>query len=268
MAGNLSGNLLRSANGGGVSIPQYTPVAAVSAAHTQQSPGRGMFEPTPEATVPAAPGDVWNPRDRTPHTAAQVRTASHSENSMAAPIPSGVDQERGDNTVAARMVQAHAHTAYVEETYPRFQSPTAGRDIAWTDGRAPIQPNVDAFLVGPNGYDLSNPASEVYGGARYRLGTETTMFGRYEFWQKQGQEGWLRPVQGEYPILPVDKPNITDPAPYSTPSSGTARWKLPSFQDPRMFTTPSETGMSDYVMAQNNPQLSGGFSEFDDGGRM
>jgi hypothetical protein len=261
---SLSGNLVRSAH-----YERFTSVAGVSPAHTEQSPGRGMFEPTPEASVPPAPGNLFAPRDVTPHTAAQVRTAEHWENSSAQPIPSGVDEERGQNTVQSRMVEAHSRTAYTPECYDRFISPTAGRTIEWTEGRAPIQPNVDAFLTGPNGYDFSNPPSEVYGGQRYRLGTDNHIFGRYQFWTKQGQDAWLRPTVTEYPILPVDKPNIADPAPYSSPTSGTARWRLPSFQDPRMFTTPSETGMSDYVMAQRGePGPAAGFSEFEDGGRM
>ncbi|MFG2848492.1 hypothetical protein ACGF12_35835 [Kitasatospora sp. NPDC048296] len=256
----LSGNLMRSAH-----YERYTSVGPVSRMHTEQQPGRGMFEPTPEANVAPNPGDMWAPRDVTPHTDALVRTAGHGESSMAAPVPSGVPETLGDRAAQARLIEAHAHQAYTPEQYPRPIS-NGRRDVVWTEGRAPIQPNMEAFLTGPNGYDFSNPPSEVYGGERYRLGTDTHYFGHYEYWTKQGQDAWLRPVTTEYPILPVDKPQIADPAPYTSPSVGTQRWRLPSFQDPRMFTAPSETGMSDFAMAQ---QQSGPVAaEFDDGGRL
>jgi hypothetical protein len=261
MDSGLSGNLMRQAH-----YERRTSVGPVSNMHTQQQSGRGMFEPTPEASVTPNPGDLWAPRDVTPHTPAEVRTAGHGESTMAAPVPSGVAETLGDRVAQSRMVEAHAHTGYTPEQYPRPIS-NGRRDIVWTDGRRPIQPNVDAFLVGPNGYDLSNPPSEVYGGDRYRVGADTHYFGHYEYWTKQGQDAFIRPVTTEYPMLPVDKPQIPDAAPYTSPSVGTQRWKLPSFQTPRMFTAPSETGMSDYAMAQRAQQPTP-VSEFDDGGRL
>lgn len=260
----LSGNLMRQAT----HYERYTSVAGYSPAHEHVSPGRGIFEPMPETAVTPNPGDVWVPRDATPYTGATLPALDHGAASLAAPVPSGVDGERADNSVTARMVAAHARLDYDPAQYHPHHSATQGRTISWVDGRRPQEPSMDAFLVGPNGYDRSNPASDVYGGDRYRVGVWTPYFGHYEFWQKQGQDAWVRPVQYEVPILPVDKPNISNPAPYSTPSSGTARWKLPSFQDPRMFTTPSETGLSDYVMTQQAATAGADYGFYDDGGRL
>lgn len=257
----LSGNLMRQAT----HYERYTSVAGVSDAHTTVSPGRGIFEPTPEASVAPAPGDVWTPYDPTPYSGAVLPTGDHGSSSMAPPIPSGVDQERGDNTVTARMVHAHAYVDYAPNQDVPYRSASQGRTIGWVDGRAPAPYSPEAFVTGNNGYDFSNPTSDVYGGDRYRLGTWTPYFGQYEFWQKQGQDAWVRPVQYEVPILPVAKPNISNPAPYSTPSSGTQRFVLPSFQDPRMFSTPSETGMSDFAMANLTAAPA---SDFTDDGRM
>jgi hypothetical protein len=256
----LSGNLMRQAT----HYERHTSVAGVSDAHSVQSPGRGIFEPTPETATPPAPGNVWSPFDPTPHTelyGAGLPTGNHGASSMAPPIPSGVDQERGDNTATARMVHAHSGLMYDANQYAPYHAATQRRSIEWVDGRRPQDPSMDAFLVGPNGYDRSNPTSDVYGGDRYRVGTWTPMFGHYEFWQKQGQDAWIRPVAYEVPILPVDKPNVANPAPYTTPSSGTQRFVLPSFQDPRMFVTPSETGMSDFTMTQQSPVGAYGFAD-------
>jgi len=257
----LSGNLMRQAT----HYERYTSVAGVSDAHSTVSPGRGIFEPTPEAAVAPAPGDVWTPYDPTPHTSAVLPTGDHGASTMAPPIPSGVDQERGDNTVTARMVHAHAYVDYQQHQQHVYRSATQGRDIAWVEGRAPAPYSAEAFVTGNNGYDFSNPTSDVYGGDRYRLGTWTPYFGHYEFWQKQGQDAWLRPVAYEVPILPVDKPNVANPAPYTTPSSGTQTHIMPWNQDPRMFTTPSETGMSDFAMAN---MMAGPPSDFADTGRL
>lgn len=259
-----SGNLVRQAH-----YERYTSVAGVSPAHAQQTPGRGMFEPTPEAAVPAQPGDVWQPYDQTPHTGVRPPTPRHTATpgrGPAAPIPSGVDEERGQNTVNDRMVATHANVEYVPYERPVYKHGGQGRSITSVEGRRPLQPSMEAFLVGNNSYDTSNPPSEVYGGERYRLGTADQYFGRYEYWTKQGQDGWLRPTVTEHPILPVEKPRVANSAPYTRNSSGRARSLYPMTQDPRMFVTPSETALSDYTMANQQLGNPGGF--VDDGGRL
>lgn len=259
----LSGNLMAGAH-----YERTVSVGAVDPGHSQQSAGRGIFEPTPEANTPPAPGDIWTPYDPTPYTGLVPPRPDHTASHGAAvPIPSGVDGERGQNTANDRMVTVHSHADYVPYERPVYKSQRQGHIIVTTEGRAPAPaPPVEAFLTGRNGYDFSNPPSEVYGGARYRLGTLTQMFGSYEFWQKQGQDATVRPVVTEAPILPVAKPPIPNSAPYTRNSNGTDRALYPQFQDPRSFTTPSETAMSDYTMATMPAYNPGGF--VDDSGRM
>lgn len=258
----FSGNLVRGAH-----YERYTSVGPVDPGHSQQSPGRGIFEPTPEAATPPAPGDIWTPYDATPHTGLTPPRPTHvASYGPAAPIPSGVDGERGQNTVNDRMIRAHEPASYVPEVRAPYKAATQGRIIEHVQGRGPAPYSMEAFLTGRNGYEFSNPTSDVYGGERYRLGTLTQMFGRYEYWTKQGQDAMVRPVVTEAPILPVDKPPIPGAAPYTRNSNGTDRSLYPAFQDPRAFTTPSETGMSDYVMSRQATPNPGGF--YEDGGRL
>ncbi len=259
-----SGNLVRTAH-----YPRYTSVGGVDPGHAQVRREHELFEPdiTTEG-VPSSGPSLWQPVDVTPQTGAGVPAYNHN-GSMARPLPMDADagpaaQYRSND----RMVAAHGLVDYVPDTRaPFFQAATQAVDIDFVQGAAPAPPSMEAFVTGPNSYEFSNPANEVYSGDRWRLGQDIVIFGRYDYWTKQGQEAQLRAVEMEEPQFPINTGPIKDPAPYSPWSSGLAYFHQTSFNVPRLFAPPSETGISDLTMAQQSDEPSSP-SDFANDGRL
>lgn len=244
-------------------FPSYTSVPGVSGGHIQRVSAPDPFSPEP-ANVQATTEDVWQPEDVSTHTEMMVEPVSHWAD-LQRPVPSNVEGPDDDVAATARMLANHQVVQYRPNKYVPYKHADQGRHIAYVDGRRPQEPSVEAFLMGRNSYDATNAPSEVYGGDRYRLGTWIEDFGLYEYWTKQGQDGWLRAYTGLEPQMPVTKERIADSAPYTPNSSGTATWTLPQWQRPSLFSLPSETSMSDYELAaQGEPAP----SDFYDDGRM
>jgi hypothetical protein len=247
------------------------PVPGINPEHEHPDPEPDPFQPAPEG-VQAAAFDVYQPEDTSVHTEMQQRPFSHW-GYLQAPVPSSVPSETAGIAATARMIADHACVDYRPDVYPLYKHADQGRSIEFDTGRAPWQagesvPDEMAYLVmGRNAYDQTQQPNEVYSAdaGRYRLGTTVTDFGRYEFHTLQGQDAELRAYTGLEPAFPVDKPGITDPAPYSPSSSGTTTWTLPAFQVPSMFALPSETSLTDYEAAgtQDYWQGGSGFQEED-----
>jgi hypothetical protein len=254
----LSGNLMSTAK----HFEWSTPVDPVAASHDHYQPTNALFEPG--QNVPAVESTVWTPYDVAPQSGRMVPEPNHV-GITARPVQSGIPRELADYTHQDRVIAAHEVDSYDPYQSPPFRNSPQGRSISWVKGRLPAAPAMEAFLVGRNGYDVSNPPSEVYGGERYNLGHETVIFGTYEYWQKQGQDATLRPIEYEYPTFPVDKPPLGNTAPYTKSSRGTDTWTLPTYNTPMLFNAPSETALSDFTMANGAPAGASGFA---DTGRM
>lgn len=239
------------------------PVPGINPEHEHPEPDPDPFSPAPQAA--SQPGDVWQPADLPTYTAMQLADRPHWT-PLEAPLPSSVPVGIAGEEATRRMLANHMHIDYRPNTYAPYKHATQGRSIEFVEGRRPGAMPAEALMMGTNSYDATNAPSEVYGGDRYRLGTQIQDFGRYEFWTKQGQDANLRGYTGLEPAFPVDKPRVPDSAPYTPNSSGTTTWTLDSFQSPSMFGLPSETAVTDYQATVDALPDQG--SQFDDGGRL
>lgn len=192
-------------------------------------------------------------------------------------VPSGVEYGRAQQAMQERMMVDHSDSNYVADENRRYLHATQGQSNKFVVGRMPQNAGVDPgpdlqYLVnGQNSYDHTNQPNEVYAGdpanvGRYRLGYDTKMFGLYRNpIGKFGQDAELHSYTGLHPALPQAKPQMTDIAPYTWPSTGTAHWApTPHNQVPSMFSLPSETSMTDATVL-NEFADSGAGSEFTDG---
>lgn len=245
-------------------FPRYTSVAGVSGGHLEPTADPDPFQPEQEAVRPTTE-DAWLPQEAPGHTEWTVSPVQHWTR-LQPPVPSNVEGPDDDLAATARMVANHSVVEYRPDTYPVYRHGDQGRTIEYVEGRRPVEPSLEALQMGRNSYDATNAPSEVYGGERYRLGTHIELFGRYEFWTKQGQDGMLRAYEGMHPNLPVDKPRVEDSAPYTPNSSGTATWTQPTWQDPSSFALPSESALSEYQMSSKPAPEDHGF--YDDDGMM
>ena len=263
-----SGALLRAA---GAHFSSRPPVPGVNPEHTQPDPDPDPFSPQVEAQP--APGDVWQPDDLPRHTEMVVRDRPHWAY-LEAPVPTNVPREVAGLATTARMLENHGRVDFRPDQYAPYKHASQGRTIEFCPGRMPqvagesTGPGTEYLMMGRNGYDVTNQPNEVYQGdaanvGRYRLGMRIEDFGLYEFHTQQGQDAWLRAYSGLEPMFPTDKPRVPDSAPYTPNSSGTTTWTLNQWQLPSFFSLPSETSMTDQMVADESADP--GFS---DGGRM
>lgn len=192
-----------------------------------------------------------------------------------APVPTGEPYGRAQQAMQERMMVDHSDTNYVPDSYRRYTHYSQGQNNQFVVGRLPQNAGVDPgenlqYLVnGTNSYDHTNQPNEVYAGdpanvGRYRLGTDTKVFGLYQNpIGKFGQDAQLHSYTGLTPALPQAKPAMKDTAPYTPNSTGTHHWiPAPFAQIPSLFGLPSETVMTD-VATVNDFADSGG--EYTDG---
>lgn len=270
MADSYSGFLTRYAH-----YKWRPPVPGVSADHGPAPDSTIADDPfQPEYEAPAErEHNIWQPQDVSAQSEMVQRPISHWAD-LQDPVPSSVPVDVSTIAATARMIANHCRVDYRPDPSRYYKHATQGRSIEYIDGRRPQLSGVDApeFLVaGKNSFDFTNQPNEVYQGdsanvGRYRVGSRIDDFGRYEFSQKQGQDAWLRAYSGLHPQVPVDKPRVPDSAPYTPNSSGTTTWTLNSFQDPSLFSLPSETAVTDYVTATEGEPAE--YQPFDDGGRL
>lgn len=245
-------------------FPRYTSVPGVSGGHVEPTEEADPFSPEPTG-VQQTTADVWQPQDVSQQTEMIMRPVSHWAD-LESPVPSNIEGPDEDIAATTRWLANHSQMDYRPDLYVPYKHATQGLSIDYTDGRRPQGPSLEALQMGRNSYDITNAPSEVYGGDRYRVGTWVEIHGQYQFWTKQGQDGWLRAYAGLEPQLPVDKERVADSAPYTPNSSGTSTWAPGSaWQAPSSFALPSETASSDFVLSMEGQAPE---DEFDDGGRL
>lgn len=243
------------------------PVAGINRDHTTPDPEPDLFNPVPDAPADARDGTVWqaDPQNARPSnypTLAQVPVTHRYDTPppVGSGIPYGVAQQRMQD----RMMHVHSHANYVPDGIRLYQHYSEGQYNEWQIGRLPRSAGqtipdgpLAALGNGRNSYDQTNGVRpEVYTGdpanvGRYRLGVKTNVFGLYENpLGKFGQDAMLHAYTGLTPALPQAKPPMQNTAPYTPNSTGTAHWApAVSWQQPRLFSLPSETAMTDYAVA-------------------
>jgi hypothetical protein len=192
-------------------------------------------------------------------------------------VPSGVSYNSAQQAMQERMMVDHSDSNYVPDENRRYRHATQGQNNQYVVGRMPQNagvdpgPNLQYLVNGKNSYDHTNEPNEVYTGdaanvGRYRLGVLTQIFGLYDNpLGKFGQDAQLHAYTGQVAQVPQAKPQMTDTAPYTRNSTGTARWAPATFaQIPSTFALPSETSLTDATVANEYGDTSGG-SEFTDG---
>lgn len=242
-------------------------VPGVNTDHTTPDPEPDPFNPVP-TTPDAQGGTVWGyerpsagPSNQPNFAQVPVR---HWWNGQPA-VPSGEPYGRAQQAMQERMMLDHSHVSYVADSIRLYQHQSEGQHNEWTIGRPsqfagaeiPDGP-LRALGNGHNAYDQTNSPNEVYSGdpanvGRYRLGTKSNIFGLYESpLGKFGQDAILHSYTGLIPALPQEKAPMTNTAPYTPNSTGTAHW-FPTvpYQRPSLFSLPSETAITDYTIADN-----------------
>lgn len=241
--------------------------------HLHPAPDPDPFNPQPSTPANQA-GDVWMPAEVGFASDMQVQPFSHWFNGQLA-VPSNVPYGVGQQAMQERMVVDHGQTNFRPDTIRLYVHATEGQHNEFVKGRAPQNagvtlPDNAAYLGnGKNSYDQTNVPNEVYSQeeGRYRLGYKTVNYGLYENpIGKFGQDAQLRAYTGLTPIVPVEKPAVANPAPYTPSSSGTTTWTMPQWQTPSMFGLPSETASTDYALSVETPPANLG--DFSDGERL
>jgi hypothetical protein len=276
MAGTYKGSLVRAAHFAVRPAP-----AGLNADHFTPDPEPDPFNPQPDVPAGQA-GTVWSdpqavsapPQSCMPNLTQQP--VSHWYNGQAA-VPTSVETATRMDAMADRMMIDHMDTNMVPDSIRLYQHSTEGQENQWIVGRMPVAAGAtipDGPLAGlqngRNSYDATNGVTEVYSGdvvnvGRYRLGVKTNIFGLYESpIGKFGQEGTLRAYTGLSPQFPVDKPPMTNTAPYTPNSIGTAHsGPAQPNQVPSNFALPSETAITDFGTVTQ-----GAGNDFADDGRL
>lgn len=251
-------------------------VPGVNPDHTHPDPEPDIFNPVPDVP-PNQAQTVWsytasNGMPSNQPNLAQV-PVSHWYNGQPA-VPSGEPYGRAQQAMQERMILDHSEANYVPDGIRLYQHATEGQHNEWNIGRPPqwagatIPDGPLAGLAnGKNSYDATNQPNEVYSGdaanvGRYRLGVKTNIWGLYESpLGKFGQDAMLHAYTGLHPAVPFEKEPMTDTAPYTPNSTGTAHWfpTVPN-QTPSLFSLPSETAITDYTLANSGE----GSSDFAD----
>jgi hypothetical protein len=255
--------------------------------HVTPDPEPDPFNPAPD--VPSnQTGTVWaDPADfaqiSNQPNLAQVPVSHWFDGQPAVPAGTGHEFTPVAQRMQAfqeRMLVDHEQVNYVPDGIRLYQHATEGQRNEFNVGR-PSQFAGETITDGPlaglqngrNAYDATNQANEVYTGddanvGRYRLGRKTNLFGLYEYpIGKFGQDALLHAYTGLSPYAPVDKPPMSNTAPYTPNSTGTAHWApAQPNQVPSMFALPSETAITDYSAINQNGYTSDFIDE--DGGFM
>ena len=254
-------------------------VPGVNADHTTPDPEPDPFNPVP-GPAPVNNGTAW---------ATEVESAQLSNYPNLAqipvthwfdgqpPVPSGVETASRMQAMQERMMVDHSIVHNVPDSIRLHQHFSEGQANDFIVGRG-SQYSGETIPDGPlaglgngsNGYDQTNAPNEVYSAGesnvgRYRLGVKTNVFGVYTNpMGKFGQDAELHAYTGITPQFPSEKPPMTNTAPYTPNSTGTAHW-FPTgpYQVPSMFGLPSETALTDFAVASESFT-----SEFTDGERL
>lgn len=258
------------------------PVPGLNVDHFTPDPEPDPFNPVPNVP-PNQGGDVWTVDNSPAGPSNQPNLAqvpvSHWYDGQAA-VPSGEPYGRAQQAMQERMMVDHSNVSFVPDGIRLYQHATEGQINEFIIGRGsqfagteiPDGP-LAGLQNGHNSYDATNEPNEVYTGdaanvGRYRLGVKTNLFGLYESpIGKFGQEAQLHAFTGLTPALPVEKEPMTNTAPYTPNSTGTAHWSpATAYQTPSLFGLPSETAITDYTIAGD--AIDGGSDFADRNGRL
>lgn len=259
-------------------------VPGVNVDHTTPDPEPDPFNPQPDVPANQA-GTVWTVNSEFTQISNQPNLAqvpvSHWFDGQP-PVPAGTGHEftpqaQRLQAFQERMMLDHTLSNYVPDGIRLYQHATEGQVNEFNIGRpsqfagttVPDGP-LAGLQNGRNAYDAVNAPNEVYTGdaanvGRYRLGVKTNIYGLYESpIGKFGQDALLHAYTGLSPQLPQDKPAMSNTAPYTPNSVGTAHW-LPAQpnQVPSSFALPSETAITDYSSVSNEST-----SDFTDDDRL
>jgi hypothetical protein len=259
-----SGSALRAAH-----FASRPPVPGLNVDHTKPNPEPDIFNPVPDVAPGATHGTVWA-------NEANVAGPSNQPNFAQVPVshwfdgqpavPSGEPYARAQQAMQERMFLDHSVVSFVPDGIRLYQHVTEGQRNEFNIGRGsqfagasiPDGP-LAALGNGRNAYDQINKPNEVYVGdpanvGRYRLGVKTNIYGLYDTpLGKFGQDALLHAFTGLTPAAPFEKEPMTDTAPYTPNSTGTAHWSPAApYQVPSMFSLPSETGITDYAVAADD----------------
>lgn len=255
------------------------PVPGLNKDHFTPDPEPDPFSPVPTPTHEYTDSiltvrEEMGPQSDYPTLATQ---AFHHTYDGEFSVPSGVPYADAQLAMQQRMMVDHSDSNYVPDEFRRYLHATQGQNNQYVVGRMPQNAGVDPgenlqYLVnGQNSYDHTNQPNEVYAGdaanvGRYRLGYDTKVFGLYQNpMGKFGQDAQLHSYTGLTPQVPQAKPPMTDTAPYTPNSTGTAHWAPASFaQVPSLFGLPSETSMTDATIVNDFADAGSG-SEYTDG---
>lgn len=241
------------------------PPMGLNSDHTTPDPEPDPFNPQPDVpanqdgTVWGGAGDETDPGHSGMPNLAQVPVNHWYAGQNA--VPSGIPYGEGQQAMQERLMVDHEDTNYVPDSIRLYQHWSEGQENDFIIGRMPRDAGAtipDGPLAGlqngRNAYDATNTPNEVYTGdaanvGRYRLGVKTNVFGIYQSpLGKFGQDAVLRAYTGLTPALPYDKAPMTDTAPYTPNSTGTAHWSpAQSNQKPEVFALPAETSMTDFA---------------------
>lgn len=241
------------------------PVPGVNVDHTTPDPEPDLFNPVPDAPQFQTEQGWTSPPDEAGPSGypnlAQV-PVSHAYNTPPA-VRSGLPYARAQQAMQDRFLNVHSQVNYVPDSIRLYVHATEGQYNEFQLGRMPQaagQEIADGPLAGlgngKNSYDQTNGMTGTYIGdpanvGRYRLGYATRVWGLYQSpTGKFGQDAMLHAYTGLYPAVPTEKPPMTNTAPYTPNSTGTAHWApAVSWQKPRLFSLPSETAITDYGVA-------------------
>lgn len=230
------------------------PPAGVTPDHGLQVSGDDVFTPRLEAE--AHGGVVWShEEDPAPMGDGPSLPVSHT-GYRATPLPMGTYEPRITHTDA--MIAAHEHVEYISDAKPLNKHATQGVHFEYDPDQGSRDSGVvgpDWFMVGRNGYDVSNPVNamnEMTGG-RYRLGRRQIILGEYEQPGFYAQDAELRATMFRAPNLPQDTPPVPNPVGRTKSSSGTATWTLPAFNIPQLYATPGKEAATEVAMVDTPP---------------
>lgn len=237
-------------------------VPGVNADHFTPDPEPDPFNPVPD-TPAAQAGTVFTQANRAAGASGMPNLAqvpvTHWYDGQAA-VPSGEPYARAQLAMQERMMVDHSDTNYVPDGIREYHHVTEGQTNEFVVGRMPVAAGASipdgplaGLANGKNSYDQTNGTTEVYGVGesnvgRYRLGVKTNITGLYENpIGKFGQDALIHSYTGLTPQTPTDKPPMSNTAPYTPNSTGTAHWSpAQPNQIPSLFTLPSETSMTDF----------------------
>jgi len=225
--------------------------SGVTPAHDENVAGDDVF--TPQLDAVDNPGEVWNEDESGLISTFDGPSLPTTHTGIRA-LPPSMGLWNWRQQFVNNMMLAHDQVEYIADGHPIFKSATEAINYTTSPDNGSGATDIsgpDWFMVGPNGYDVSNPENEMNSvtGGRYRLGRRQIIMGEYDQHSKIGLDTDLRAVQFRAPYLPQDTPNVVNPVGRTNSSSGTTQLFSPLFNVPQLFATPGSDAMTEVAMS-------------------